>query len=293
MVPRIGPDIDQRTGGFSPTCQGEAPEGEMEALDLTEGYPWHSACDAGAAKEDAMDTETVEARAVTVKGRFCGSPKLASGGYIAGLLGRLMEGPARVNLEQPVPVEHALGIERLSDGAIVLTEGGAALAHASPAPLQLEPPPPVTYAEAEWASERYLGFTEHSTPGCFVCGPAREWGDGLAIYPGPIPGRRLVAAPWAPDPTLFDKHGTVRPEFVWAALDCPTGFALLEAFGRRKVSLSQLTAHLIRPLPVGARWIVMGWPFAAEGHTLLGASAIFSESGELHALASAVLACAD
>ena len=81
-----------------------------------------------------MDTETVEAKAVTVKGRFCGSPKLASGGYIAGLLGRLMEGPARVNLEQPVPVEHALGIERLSDGAIVLTEGGATLAHASCTP---------------------------------------------------------------------------------------------------------------------------------------------------------------
>ena len=110
---------------------------------------------------------------------------------------------------------------------------------------------PVSYAEAEWASERYLGFTEHSAPGCFVCGPAREWGDGLAIFPGPSRAGVCVAAPWAPDPTLFDKHGTVRPEFVWAALDCPTGFALLEAFGRRKVTLSQLTASLIRPLAGG------------------------------------------
>ncbi|HET8530772.1 MAG TPA: hypothetical protein VFO08_06465 [Methylomirabilota bacterium] len=240
-----------------------------------------------------MVTDTVEASAVTVNGRFCGSPNIASGGYIAGLLGRLMDGPARVSLEQPVPVDHRLGIERLGDGGLALTDGPVTFAHASAAPLQLEPPAPVTYADAEWASERYLGFTEHATPGCFVCGPAREWGDGLAIYPGPIPGRRLVAAPWAPDPTLFDKHGVVRPEFVWAALDCPIGFALLEAFGRRKLVLSHLTASLIRPLPVGARWIVMGWPFAAEGRTLLGASAIFSESGELHALASAVLVRAD
>ena len=37
----------------------------------------------------------------------------------------------------------------------------------------------------------------------------------------------------------------------------------------------------------------MGWPFAAEGKSLLGASAIYSESGELHALASAVLADLD
>src|ERR1700730_13998182 len=118
----------------------------------------------GPPREDAMDTETVEARAVTVKGRFCSSPNTASGGYIAGLLGRLMAGPSRVSLEQPVPVDRALGIERLSDGALALTDGVATLAHASPAALQLEPPVPVSYAEAEWASERYLGVTGPSAP---------------------------------------------------------------------------------------------------------------------------------
>jgi len=237
--------------------------------------------------------ETAEATAVTVEGRFCGSPSAASRGYVAGLLGRLLEGPARVSLEQPIPVDRRLRIERLPGGGVILSDGDVTLARAVPAMLQVEPPAPVSYAEAEWASERYLGFTEHAFPGCFVCGPAREWGDGLAIFPGPIPGRRLVAAPWAPDPTLFDRDGLVRPEFVWAALDCPSGFALLEAFGRRKAVLTQLTARLLRPLPVGARWIVLGWPFAAEGKSLLGASAIYSESGELHALASAVLAGLD
>jgi hypothetical protein len=240
-----------------------------------------------------MDTETIEASAVTVKDRFCGAPHLASGGYVAGLLGRLLERPARVSLEHPVPLDRAFGIERGAHGELVLTDGAVTLAHAEPATLQVEPPAPVSYAEAEWASERYLGFTEHSTPSCFVCGPAREWGDGLAIYPGPIPGRRLVAAPWAPDPSLFDRRGTVRAEFVWAALDCPIGFALLEAFGRHKVTLSQLTVSVIQPLPVGERFVVMGWPFAAEGRTLLGASAIFSVGCEMHALGSAVLVCAD
>jgi len=237
--------------------------------------------------------DTAQAEAIVIKRRYCGSPNIASGGYIAGLLGRHLDGPARVGLEAPIPVDHPLGIERLSDGRVVLSDGGTVLAHAEPATLQLEPPVPPSFAEAQWASERYLGFTEHAAPECFVCGPAREWGDGLAIFPGPLPGRHLVAAPWAPDPTLFDKCGAVHAEFVWAALDCPSGFALLEAFGRRRVALSQLTASLIRPLEVGERWIVMGWPFAAEGRNLLGASAIFSERGELHALASAVLVCAD
>jgi hypothetical protein len=242
-------------------------------------------------REDAMSI--AEAEAVVVKGRFRGSPKTASGGYIAGLLGQHLDGPVRVSLDASIPVDRAFGVERLADGRVVLSDGAAVLAHAEPAVLQLEPPTPPSFADALWASERYLGFTEHATPECFVCGPAREWGDGLAIFPGPLPGRHLVAAPWAPDPTLFDKRGTVRPEFVWAALDCPSSFALLEAFGRRRAALSQLTVHLIRPLEVGARWIVMGWPFAADGRNLLGASAIVSETGELHALASAVLVCAD
>jgi hypothetical protein len=237
--------------------------------------------------------DTAEASAVIVKRRFCGAPNTASGGYVAGLLGQHVSGPSRVSLDVPIPLDQTLAIERVPDGGIVLTDGVATLAHAAPATLQLEPPVPVSYTEAEWASERYLGFTEHAFPRCFVCGPARDWGDGLAIYPGPIPGRHLVAAPWAPDPSLFDKHGAVRAEFVWAALDCPAGFALLEAFGRGTVMLRQLTAHVLRPLHVGTRWIVMGWPFAADGRNLLGASAIYSETGELHALASAVLARAD
>jgi hypothetical protein len=237
--------------------------------------------------------DIAQAEATVIKRRFCGSPNTVSGGYIAGLLGRHLEGPVRVSLHAPIAIDHTYAIERLGDGRVALTDGGAVLAHAEPATLQIQPPAPPSFAEAQWASERYLGFTEHAAPECFVCGPAREWGDGLAVFPGPLPGRRLVAAPWAPDPTLFDKHGVVRPEFVWAALDCPSRFALLEAFGRRTLVLSQLTASLIRPVEVGERFIVMGWPFAAEGRNLLGASAIFAESGELRAVASAVLVCAD
>ena len=39
--------------------------------------------------------DTAEASAVIVKGRFCGAPNTASGGYVAGLLGRHLTGPAR------------------------------------------------------------------------------------------------------------------------------------------------------------------------------------------------------
>ena len=94
-----------------------------------------------------------------------------------------------------------------------------------------------------------------------------------------------------PRVVLFDIDGTLL--LSGGAGRVAMEGALLEAFGRRQAVLSQLTVNLIRPLEVGARWIVMGWPFASDGRNLLGASAIVSESGELHALASAVRVCLD
>src|SRR5262245_30643063 len=99
--------------------------------------------------------DTAEASAVIVNGRFCGAPNTASGGYVAGLLGKHLSGPARVSLEAPIPVDQPLALEQLADGGVVLSNGATALAHAVPAALQLEPPAPVSYGEAEWASERY------------------------------------------------------------------------------------------------------------------------------------------
>ncbi len=47
-------------------------------------------------------------------------------------------------------------------------------------------------------------------------------GDGLRIFPGPVAGRPVWAAPWTPDASVTDGSGRVRPEVVWAALDCPS-----------------------------------------------------------------------
>jgi hypothetical protein len=59
-----------------------------------------------------------------------------------------------------------------------------------------------------------------------------------------------VAAPWVPDDTLADPdEGYVRPEFLWAALDCPGYYASLDG-RRRPIVLGQMVARLeglIRP----------------------------------------------
>ena len=53
--------------------------------------------------------------------------------HIAGLLGRHVDGPARVSLDSPIPLDRAFGIERRADGRVVLSDDSAAvLAHAKP-----------------------------------------------------------------------------------------------------------------------------------------------------------------
>jgi hypothetical protein len=100
-----------------------------------------------------------------------------------------------------------------------------------------------------------------------------------------VPGRRLVAAPWIPDDTLSDGGGAVRPEFLWAALDCPSGWAaIVDADGRPSV-LGELAARLVGPVSPGERCVVLGWPLGGEGRRRLAASAILGDDGSVRAVA--------
>ena len=46
------------------------------------------------------------------------------------------------------------------------------------------------------------------------------------MFAGAVDGRDVVASPWTPPSWTADDTGRVRPELVWAVLDCPTYFAL-------------------------------------------------------------------
>src|SRR5258706_2399081 len=122
-------------------------------------YPGIALAEGRRPREDAMNI--AEAEAVVVKGRFRGSPKTASGGYIAGLLGQHLDGPARVSLDASIPVDHAFGVERLADGRVGLSHGAAGLAHAGPAVLHPPPPPPPPVAAAPSGSPREPRFSPH------------------------------------------------------------------------------------------------------------------------------------
>ena len=134
-------------------------------------------------------------------------------------------------------------------------------------------------------------YTDPAFPDCFVCGMNRGPGDGLRIFPGRVPGRALWAAPWTPDTSVAGTDGRVRPEVIWAALDCPSGIAAAESAGLSQdtaILLGRMTASLAALPAPGDRCVVIAWPGARDGRKLQAGSAVLGPGGEVLAAASAV-----
>ncbi len=224
---------------------------------------------------------------VIIDQRFRGPPESGNGGYVCGVVAGLIGGTAEVTLRRPPPLDRPLQVVRLDGGGVALRDAETFIAEGAPAPAEIDPPAPVSFTEAEEASRSYLGFRQHPYPTCFVCGPQYAESDSLRIFPGPVAGRDIVATPWTPDASLADANGIVRPEFVWAALDCPGWFAFFTELPERPVVLGRLAAKLIAPVRPGERCVVTGWPLGEDGRKLYSGTALFSHDGELRAVARA------
>jgi len=215
---------------------------------------------------------------LVIPARFNGPPSSANGGYACGLVAGLVGGRAEVTLRRPPPLDVPLAVEREDDGRVRVLDGEDVVAEGEPvAAFALDVPAPVSVAEAAEASRGYAGFRAHAYETCFVCGPARD--DGLGVYPGPVAGREVVAAPWTPPGA-----GPVDPLLVWAALDCPSGWAVDE-FSREGVLLGRLAAEVVAPVEGGEPHVVLGWPVGAEGRKRFAGSAVFAADGALCAYA--------
>lgn len=228
---------------------------------------------------------------VLIQRRFCGPSESGNGGYSSGLIARELglDGPVEVTLRTPPPLDTELRTVRTPDG-VEVRHGDVLVGEARAGAVDVPVPDPVSWDDAVRAAEAYPGHREHPYPTCFVCGPARAEGDGLRIFAGPVAGREIAASPWVPHASLAGDDGTtVRREYVWAALDCPSwfGFADFSTWEGRPL-LGRLTAD-VRTLPrVGERLVASGWTLGRDGRKIHVASALHREDGELLGLAKAV-----
>lgn len=218
---------------------------------------------------------------VVVASRFRGPPSSGNGGYVAGLVGAHVHGPARVRLHAPPPLDRELALE--GDGEIRITDGDAVVASGTPSSLELSPPTPPSLDRAVAASRGYRGFARHPFPSCFVCGPERAEGDGLRIFPGPTEGG-VVAAPFMPPQDLLDAGGggVLAPAIVWAALDC-TGYFAIVGDDIVPMLLGELTVDVRAPVDRGPH-VVYGWALGGEGRKARCGTALASPDGQILAL---------
>jgi hypothetical protein len=234
---------------------------------------------------------------ITILRRFRGPPNSGNGGYVCGMLARHITGAMEVTLRAPPPLETELSVVEVGVGVCELRQGAATIAIGRATTLDLTRLERATYFEALEAEKRTpIKPHEHSLPMCFVCGPDRAPGDGLRLFAGPLVRQHAngaFAVPWMPDASLAAADGLVAPEFVWSALDCPTGYVAQSDpetghFGGLPILLGRLSVRIDgRPRP-GERCVVTSWKTGSEGRRLIAEAALFGEEENLLAVSRAI-----
>lgn len=216
---------------------------------------------------------------VTIPARFNGPDHSGNGGYVAGLLA-FEHGGAVVTstLRLPPPLDVALSWERdtsRSDGDLVrlLTAGGAVVGEAVPGSFAHDAPAAPTSGEAAVGLAGYQGWTEHPFDRCFTCGTARDEGDGLRLFTGPI-GDGRVAGSWSPHPSTAGADGVLDVATTWAALDCPGGWAA--DFTQQTMVLGRMTAEVVRAPRAGEPLVSVGQLRERDGRKFHTATALFA-----------------
>ena len=145
-------------------------------------------------------------------------------GYACGVIAAQIPADlVEVTLRRPPPLDTRLVVEQMGDRYEVRSAGGEVVAVAQPVTEPVQPVAPVFDIPADASSA--LPDASHPFRTCFTCGPDRAPGDGLRIFAKCIAGQSVLADRWVPDESFGEE---IPPEIVWAALDCPGGWAALD-----------------------------------------------------------------
>ena len=201
-----------------------------------------------------------------------GPARSANGGWTAGLLAtHLAHSPAvTVTLRRPAPLGRRLDVYR-DAGRAELRDGDTLVAEAEPAGTPAAVPP-VSAARAEAAESDYAGLVSHPFPGCFVCGTEPAAGEGLLLRPGRV-APAATACRWVPHP----RH--VGRAHVWAALDCPGGWA--EDLEGRPMVLGRITASVRRRPEAGEPLVVVGTLLDTDDRKSRTATSVYDAAGRV------------
>lgn len=228
---------------------------------------------------------------IVIPRRFNGPPDSGNGGYSCGVIAAFVDSPAvEVSLRAPPPLERELTLES-RDGVVAALDGDAVVAEARATELDVEPRQPVSLTDAVRADadSSYRDGEKHWFDTCFVCGPRRDEGDGLRMFPGRVGDEDLFATVFRPDDSLADEEGRVRPEIVWASLDCPTSAPIADWHDKRPPSvLARLAVRIDADVLLGREYVALSWPLGEDGRKRSAGAALYDDAGEPVAVARAL-----
>ena len=226
---------------------------------------------------------------VSIPSRFNGPLHSGNGGYSSGVVAGFLGGAAEVSLRRPVPLDTELRVVT-EDGTARMLDGDELIAEGRATPdFGVDVPEPVTPEAAREATAHYRGAPDGVFSRCFVCGLSRE--DGFGVFAGAVEGRELVASPWTPPDWTAGEDGAVRPEFVWAVLDCPTYFASHrdDPDPLPPGVLARFEARVDAPVRPGVEHVVIAWPLGRDGRKRHAGVALLTAEGEPVASGRALL----
>ncbi|MCL8011448.1 hypothetical protein [Streptomyces sp. AS02] len=227
--------------------------------------------------------------AIVVPELYVGYPKVAFGGYVAGVLAeRSGAQTVRVDFRGPVPVEVPVRIAETAAGGVELGEAGRPLASSRPAELLFDVPAAPSWDDAVAAAERFRAAPPPGVVDCFGCG-LRTADRGLRVHPSRVPHLDLVASAWIPSRTFADPDGLLPNRLVWGALDCPGNWAGHFLGTQRPGAVTAaLTGTILRPVVAGEPHIAYAWLLSESGRKHMPAVAIATAEGELCAVSEAL-----
>jgi hypothetical protein len=222
---------------------------------------------------------------LTIPARFNGPAQSGNGGVTAGRLALAlsMTSPVRVTLMRPPPLDVAMNLAREGE-TLTARLDGVDIAKAELVAEVGEPVERVEFADAVGAASHYAGLSGHPFPTCFVCGPDRPLRDGLEVFAGSIDNDPYrTAAPFVPRPEhTADAHHSemgqhIGADLVWAALDCPGGWAI--NLPERPAVLGRMTAQVLDVPAVGEHCVIVGVMDGRDGRKAFTRTTAYGADG--------------
>lgn len=219
---------------------------------------------------------------MTIDHRHQGPFGSANGGYVAGIVGDVLDGePTSVRIHRPVPVDTRLEILRDEETA-TMRHDDVTVARGVKTGEEIPATRFVPMEDVAEAADPH--FDMGMFAGCFVCG--QDAPEGLGVKPKALPDGRFAVA-WRPWESRHVKGELVETKYLRSALDCPGGFAALITNQTLAVTGTLTSAVYFNP-PSDRPLVAIGEATYAEGRKLGALSTIFTETGEMVATASAV-----